>query len=174
MKLKTQWILRIFVLLIAFLVTPVYMFSENVQKDRTAKEFYLKDLQSKKKRLSDFRGKVVVLNFFATWCYPCRQEIPELIKIYQQNKKKGLVVLGISLDAEESSFMLHNFVRVLKIPYPILIGTETVVEDYQIFGVPTTFVVNKEGKIYKRFDGWVPPMHFESALKDLLEKNPGS
>jgi len=170
MKLKMKWFIRILIVLTVGIVAwSAYVFSENVQKDRPAKGFTLKDLQSNKMRLSDFRGKVVLLNFFATWCPPCRMEIPELIRIYQQNKKKGLVILGISLDAEEASFVLKNFVRVMKIPYPVLIGTEEVVEDYRILGVPTTLVINKEGKIYQRFDGLVPPIHFENALKDLLE-----
>jgi len=170
MKRKMKWFIRILIVLtIGIVVGSAYVFSENVQKDRPAKGFSLKDLQSNKMRLSDFRGKVVLLNFFATWCPPCRMEIPELIRIYQQNKKKGLVILGISLDAEEASFVLKNFVRMMKIPYPVLIGTEEVVEDYRILGVPTTLVIDKEGKIYQRFDGLVPPIHFENALKDLLE-----
>lgn len=170
MKLKMKWFIRILVVLtVGIVIGSAYTFSENIQKDRPAKEFSLKDLQSKKVRLSDFRGKVVLVNFFATWCPPCRKEIPELIKIYQRNKKKEVVILGISLDAEEASFVLRNFVRVMKIPYPILIGTVEVAEDYQILGVPTTLVINQEGNIYKRFDGQIPPMHFENALNDLLE-----
>jgi peroxiredoxin len=170
MKLKLKWYIRILVVLTIGIVTgSTYAFSENVQKDRPAKDFSLKDMQSKKVSLSDFRGKVVLLNFFATWCPPCRQEIPELVKIYQQNKKKGLVILGVSLDAAEASFVLKNFVRIMKIPYPILIGTEEVAEDYRISGVPITLIINKEGKIVKRFEGLVPPRYFENALKDLLE-----
>ena len=170
MKLKMKWFILILAgLMIGIVTESAYAYTENVQKDRPTQEFTLKDLQSKKVRLSDFRGKVVLLNFFATWCPPCRKEIPELIKIYQQNKKKGLVILGISLDAEEPSFVLKNFVRVMKIPYPILIGTEEVAEDYRISGVPITLIINKEGKIVKRFEGLVPPRYFENALKDLLE-----
>ena len=170
MKLKIKWIILILAgLMIGIAGVPLYGYSENAQQVRPGKEFSLKDLQSKKVSLSDFRGKVVLLNFFATWCPPCRQEIPELIKIYQQNKQKGLEILGISLDAEEASFMLKNFVRQMKIPYPVLIGTEAVAEDYRVFGVPITLIINREGKIVKRFEGLVPPRYFENALKDLLE-----
>lgn len=144
-------------------------YSERIPKALPAKEFTLKDLHSKKVNLSDFRGKVVLLNFFATWCSPCRVEIPELAKIYQQNKKKGLVILGISLDTDMIPFMLRTFVREMKIPYPILIGTQEVAENYQILGIPTTLIINKDGKTYKRFEGLVPPEYFERALMDLLE-----
>jgi len=171
MKLKMKWLILILAgLMIGTVTNPSTSYSKEVEKVRPAKEFYLKDLQSKKVSLSDFRGKVVLLNFFATWCPPCRQEIPELAKIYQQNKKRGLVILGISLDTDGVPFILNSFVKRMKIPYPILIGTGEVAEDYQVFGIPTTFLIDKEGKIVKRFEGVVSPIHFENALKDLLEK----
>lgn len=143
-------------------------YPERAQQDRLIKGFTLKDLNSKKVNLSDFKGKVVLLNFFATWCPPCREEIPELVGIYHQNKKKGLVVLGISLDMDKAPFVLKSFIKQMKIPYPILIGTQEVAENYQISGVPTTLIINKEGKIQRRFDGLVPPDHLENALKGLL------
>jgi thiol-disulfide isomerase/thioredoxin len=144
-------------------------YTERIQKVFPAKEFTLKDLHSKKVRLSDFRGKVIFLNFFATWCSPCRIEIPELAKIYQRNKKKGLVILGISLDTGVIPFMLRTFAKELKIPYPILIGTQEVADNYEILGIPTTLIITREGKTYKRFEGLVPPEYFERALLDLLE-----
>jgi peroxiredoxin len=170
MKLKMKWIILILAGLVMGMVTEsVYAYPENVQKDRPAKDFSLKDLQSKKVSLSDFRGKVVLLNFFATWCPPCRQEIPELIKLYQQNKPKGLEIIGISLDSDDFPFLIKNFVKRMKIPYPVVIGTEEVAEAYRIIGVPITLIIDKEGKIFRRFDGLVPPRYVESALKELLE-----
>jgi len=143
-------------------------YPERVYQDRQMKEFSLRDLSSKKVNLSDFKGRVVLINFFATWCPPCRIEIPDLVGIYNQNKKKGLVILGVSLDMEKAPFVLKGFVREMKIPYPILIGTQEVAERYEISGIPTTVVINKEGKIHKRFDGFVPAEHLENALKGLL------
>jgi peroxiredoxin len=145
-----------------------YSYPDKASQARPAKGFTLKDLNSKKVSLADFHGKVVLLNFFAVWCPPCRVEIPELEKIYQKNKIKGLVVLGVSLDTDTVPTRLKSFVKDMKISYPVLVGNPEVAEDYQITGVPITMVINKEGKILKRFDGLVPPEFFENALKDLL------
>lgn len=167
---KKWWVLSTLVFfLVGYTVDWSYSYPDRALPSRAAQGFSLKDLDSKKVSLSDFRGKVVLINFFATWCPPCRMEIPELVKIYHQNKKKGLVVLGISLDTQVVPFMLKSFAKQMKIPYPILIGTEEIVEKFQVSGVPTTFVITKEGKPYKRFDGLVPNEFLEGALKELLE-----
>ena len=145
-------------------------YADAAQKGLPAKDFSLKDLSLKKVSLSEFRGKVVLLNFFATWCPPCRLEIPELVKIYQQNKNRGLVVLGVSLDKDAVPFMLKTFVKEMKITYPVLMGTEEVADSYLITGVPVTVVITKEGTVHKRFEGLASPDQLDKALKDLLEK----
>jgi len=163
----SKWGLLIAVLLLA----GVLLISSNqgwCQGKRPAKDFTLKDLAMKKVSLNDFKGKVVLLNFFATWCPPCRMEIPELIKIYNKNKEKGLVVLGVSLDTDGISQGLTRFVRDMKIPYPVLLGNMELAENYQVSGVPTTIIINREGKTTNRFDGLVPGSHVEQALKELL------
>jgi len=155
-------------LILVGLAGSAYCYPERAFLDRSGKDFSLKDLSSKKVHLSDFKGKVVLINFFATWCPPCRLEIPELVEIYNQNKKKGLIILGVSLDMEKAPFVLKGFVRDMKIPYPILIGTQEVAERYEVSGIPTTVVINKDGKIHKRFKGLVPTEHLETAIKALL------
>ncbi len=135
---------------------------------RTMPDFVLKDLSQKKVKLSDFKGKVVVLNFFATWCPPCRAEIPELIKLSRLNKEKGLVVLGISLDMDLPPQGLMTFVKDMKITYPVLMGTADLAEKYQVNGVPTTILINREGKAHSRYDGLVPASRFEKDLSNLL------
>ena len=92
----------------------------------------LKDLSQKKVKLTDFKGKVVILNFFATWCPPCRAEIPELNKLYRLNKEKGLMVLGVSLDMDQPPQGLTTFVKDMKITYPVLMGTTDLAEKYQV------------------------------------------
>ena len=170
MKLRKKWLPSIMAgLLIGIGVGLSYGSPVAAQKTLPAKEFTLKDLSSKKVSLSDFRGKVILLNFFATWCPPCRLEIPELEKIHQQNKNKGLVVLGVSLDKDVVPFMVKNFVKEMKINYPVLMGTEEVADHYLITGVPVTVVITKDGKVHKRFDGLASPDQLEKALKDLLE-----
>ncbi len=132
-----------------------------------AKNFALKDLYSKKISLTEFRGRVVLINFFATWCPPCHQEIPDLVRLYQQHKNKGLVILGVALDAGGEVKELRSFVQKMKIPYPVLIGGEEIAEDYRIFGLPTTVIINPEGRIHRRFNGLVPMDHFERTLQEL-------
>ena len=135
---------------------------------KAAPDFILKDLSQKKVRLTDFKGKVVILNFFATWCPPCRAEIPELNKLYRLNKEKGLVVLGISLDMDVPPQSLTTFVKDMKITYPVLMGTPDLAEKYQVNGVPTTILINREGKASTRYDGLVPASRFEKDLSNLL------
>jgi thiol-disulfide isomerase/thioredoxin len=135
---------------------------------RAAPDFILKDLSQKKVKLSDFKGKVVILNFFATWCPPCRAEIPELNKLYRLNKEKGLVVLGVSLDMDVPPQGLTTFVKDMKIAYPVLMGSTDLAEKYQVNGVPTTILINREGKSHTRYDGLVPASRLEKDLSNLL------
>jgi thiol-disulfide isomerase/thioredoxin len=171
MEVKMKWVsLILTAFIIVGLAGSANSYPERALPAGSAKGFTLKDLNSKKVSLSDFRGKVVLLNFFATWCPPCRLEIPELEKIYQKNKMKGLVVLGVSLDtADVLPTQLKSFVKAMKISYPVLIGNPEVADAYQISAVPITLVITKEGKTQKRFDGLVPIDYLENALKDLLE-----
>jgi thiol-disulfide isomerase/thioredoxin len=135
---------------------------------KAAPDFTLNDLSQKKIKLSNFKGKVVILNFFATWCPPCRAEIPELIKLYRLHKEKGLVILGVSLDMDVTPQELATFVRNSKITYPVLLGTTDLADKYQVNGVPTTIVINREGKTFKRHDGLVPSSNFEKDLGSIL------
>jgi thiol-disulfide isomerase/thioredoxin len=135
---------------------------------KAAPDFMLKDLSQKKVKLTDFKGKVVVLNFFATWCPPCRAEIPELNKLYRLHKEKGLVVLGVSLDMDLPPQGVTTFVKDMKINYPVLMGTADLAEKYQVNGVPTTILINREGKAQNRYDGLVPASRFEKDLSSLL------
>lgn len=170
MGVKMRWYSLILAgLMVVLLAGPGNSYPEKALQSRPTKGFTLKDLNSKKVSLADFRGKVVLLNFFATWCPPCRLEIPELEKIYQKHKMKGLVVLGVSLDTDILPIRLKSFVKEMKITYPILIGNFEVAEDFQVSAIPITLVITKEGKTQKRFDGLVPVDHLENALKDLLE-----
>lgn len=123
-----------------------------LDKGKPAPDFSLPDLASNTLALGQLKGKVVVINFFTVWCQPCRHEMPDLNAIYKENKDKGLVILGICLNADPKQ--LQALVKQLQLDYPVLLGTEKVSKDYgDIVAVPTTFILNKEGKIAEIITG---------------------
>jgi thiol-disulfide isomerase/thioredoxin len=128
----------------------------------------LKNLDGKSVRLSDFKGKVVILDFWATWCPPCREEIPHFVELQTKYKDKGLVVVGISLD-EGGPAVVSSFVAAQKINYPIVMGNETVSTAYgNIQAIPTTFVIDPNGDIVGRHEGFTEESVFESEIQKLL------
>ncbi|MEN8213377.1 MAG: TlpA disulfide reductase family protein [Pseudomonadota bacterium] len=107
----------------------------------------LKDLDGKVHKLSDYRGKWVVVNYWATWCPPCRREIPELAKFHEQHKEHDAVVLGVNHEYATLK-ELQNFKKKYKMNYPVLQATpKTPSIDRAIRGLPTTYLVNPEGKV---------------------------
>ena len=112
---------------------------------KTAPDFELKDLSGKSVKLSDFRGKNVVLNFWASWCPPCREEMPEFQRIHNENKGE-LVVVGVNL--QESKENAESFVEKLGITFPILLDPNAQVKDmYNVFTQPVTYFIDVNGKI---------------------------
>ena len=139
-------------------------------RGQTAPAFVLKDLEGKPVRLADFKGKAVLLNFWATWCPPCRHEIPDLVALQNEYKDKGLVVIGVSLD-QNGPAAVKSFAARMKINYPVVMGDEKTVLSYGgIQSIPTTFFIDREGRITGRHDGGDDKAGFEAAVKPLLEK----
>jgi thiol-disulfide isomerase/thioredoxin len=135
-----------------------------------APDFTLQDLSGKMTSLSQFAGKVIILDFWATWCPPCRMSIPELVKLQERYAEKGLVVIGISLDdpLQFPNAYLNAFKEKFKINYQILRYNGGVIGDY--FGsespaIPTLFVIDRELKIRDKLVGFSP-----GALQRSLEK----
>lgn len=111
-----------------------------------ATDFTLLDPSGNVVRLSDFRGKTVVMNFWATWCPPCRKEFPELVRLYNQNADRGLVVLGV--DLQESPEIVRNFLNEFDAKYPVVIDTKgDVAAGYRLLGLPTTYFIDGDGVI---------------------------
>ena len=117
---------------------------------KPAPDFTLKDvLQGKEYSLSQFKGKVVVINFFTFFCGPCRDEMPDLNKINNELKGKGLVTLGIALSSDPTQ--IRFLVKQLGLEYPVLIGNDKVSDAYgSIAVVPTTVIIDKEGNVAQR------------------------
>lgn len=138
-------------------------------KSQDAPAWELKDLEGKPVKLSDFKGKVVLLNFWATWCPPCREEIPDLVALQNEYKDKGLVVIGVSLD-QNGPARVKSFVERMKINYPIVMGDEKTASAYgSIEAIPTTFFIDRDGKVAGQHEGGSDMAGFESALKPLLK-----
>jgi len=140
---------------------------------RAAPDFALKDLNGGICRLAELRGKIVVLNFFATWCAPCRQEIPNFVRLYERFRDKGLEIIGVSLD-QEGEAVLRPFVKHYGITYPIVLGTRKVVLDYGgIKGIPTTLLIDHNGTITNYFVGLRPGYVIEESVRKLLKERGG-
>lgn len=138
------------------------------EKNQPAPNLDLKTLSGRRVRLSDYAGKVVVINFWATWCGPCREEIPAFVRLREQYHDRGLEIIGVSLD-EEPEETVSEFVRQLHITYPVAVATLVEVEKYgPIDQIPTTFIVNRQGHIDSRRLGMMSFERIESAIKPLL------
>jgi len=119
---------------------------------RKSTDFSLEQMGGGKITLSEQKGKVVLVDFWATWCGPCKSAIPYIINIYNTYKDQGLIVLGISLDQERSA--LDKFIKDQPIPYPILYGDAQVARAYDVQGIPTMVIFDKKGKIAFREVGF--------------------
>lgn len=119
--------------------------------------------------LAEQKGKVILVNFWATWCAPCRKEIPELIDLYSSMKGDGLMVVGIAVDNEGTS-VVEPFVEKEGINYPIVIDTSRSIESNfeAMYGLPTTYVVNPDGQIVRRVLGIFPTEKMKSTLQEML------
>lgn len=135
-----------------------------------APDFSLMGCNGKKIKLSAFKGKIVILDFWATWCAPCRAGIPDLIGL--QNKfKKDLVVIGISIDTQTKDDVIP-FIKNAGINYPVAYGTLEVTQLFGgIDGVPTSFVIDKNGNIVDKHIGLVPISDYTDTINKLLKKS---
>ena len=131
-----------------------------------APDFTVKDLKGREISLSNYSGKVVFLNFWATWCGPCKAEIPGFIEAYKQYKDKGMEVIGISVDRISPKSVL-KFAEKYKINYPVIMSTDKIQKDYEPGPyVPITIIIDKEGKIRHRHIGYMD----KEKLKDYFLK----
>jgi cytochrome c biogenesis protein CcmG/thiol:disulfide interchange protein DsbE len=138
-----------------------------------APAFSLTDITGKPLKLSDYRGKVVMLDFWATWCGPCRIEIPGFIQLQNQYGRRGLAIIGISMD--DSSEPVVEFYKELHMNYPVAVGNDRLGELYGgVLGLPTTFLIGRDGRIYAKHVGATDIDVLEAEIKQLLAVSPNA
>ena len=133
-----------------------------------APDFVLPSLDGRKVKLSDFRGKAVLLNFWATWCPPCKVEMPWFEDLQKQYARDGLVVLGVAMDDTEPA-TIAKFASDLGVNYEVLLGTDKVSDDYgDVQYLPTTFYIGRDGTIVDKMTGLLDRKEIESAVRKTL------
>lgn len=138
------------------------------QSLRPAPPLVLKDIQGRMLRLDNYKGKVVLVNFWATWCPPCRAEIPELIKWQREYKERGMQIIGITYPPQKLP-EVRRFVRKLKVNYPIALGTKATKLLFDSSGtLPVTVIIDKEGNIREVVEGVLFTDEFEQKIRPLL------
>lgn len=139
------------------------------QTGQQAPPLVLKDLRGRNLRLSDYKGKVVLLNFWATWCPPCRAEMPDLIRMQREYQSRGLRVIGVTYPPQEA-MQVREFIRKLGVNYPVAMGskeTKTLFDKTE--SLPLTVIIDREGKVHDLILGILLPVEFEQKIKPLLK-----
>ncbi len=132
-----------------------------------APQFSLTDISGQKLNLADYKGKAVLLDFWATWCGPCRIEIPAFVELQNRYRDQGFAIIGISMD--DSPEPVRDFYKQFKMNYPVALGDEKLGELYGgILGMPTTFLIGRDGRIYAKHIGAADPAVFEKEIRELL------
>jgi len=132
-----------------------------------AADFSLQDIDGHPLQLASYRGKVVLLNFWATWCTPCRAEIPNFVQFQNSYGPQGLQILGISMD--DGPQPVRAFYQQFKMNYPVAVGTDKVAQSYGgVLGLPVSFLIGRDGKIAAKYIGAVQLPELEQEIKTLV------
>jgi peroxiredoxin len=135
---------------------------------KAAPDFTLSDARGAAVRLSDYKGKVVVLNFWATWCGPCKVEIPWFIEFENTYKDRGVAVLGVSMD-DDGWKAVKPYIEQKKMNYRVVIGDDALAQQYGgVDSLPTTFLIDHDGKIARSYMGLVAKSTYKKEIEELL------
>jgi thiol-disulfide isomerase/thioredoxin len=139
-------------------------------QETKAPQLELRDVYGRIVRLSDYKGKVVLINFWATWCPPCRAEMPDLIRLQREHAKQGLQIIGITYPPQTKA-RVRRFARSLKVNYPIVLGTRQIKARFSSDEtLPLTVVINRDGTVNEIISGILLREEFDEKIKPLLMK----
>jgi thiol-disulfide isomerase/thioredoxin len=131
-------------------------------------QFKVTGLNEKTITLSDYKGKVLILDFWDTWCPPCKAEIPHFVELYSKYNSEGLEILGVAF-GREGLDALHGFIAEYQINYPNALANEEIINGFGgISSIPTTFLIDKNGNVFKKYVGYQEKSVFENDIKTLL------
>jgi thiol-disulfide isomerase/thioredoxin len=153
---------------------PGAALTTHLTQSTPAPDFALQSLDGKTTHLSDFRGKAVLLNFWATWCGPCKIEMPWFVDLQKEYGSQGLQIVGVAMD-DASTQDIAKFAKDMGVNYPILIGKESVGDEYGgVPALPESFLIARDGKIVDKIIGLRGKAEIEDAVKKALETRPPS
>ncbi|MGA2847307.1 MAG: TlpA disulfide reductase family protein [Candidatus Acidiferrales bacterium] len=156
-------------LLIVCAISPVRVSSSSLADSRkAAPDFSLDDSKGTPIKLSDYKGKVVLLDFWATWCHGCGTEIPWFIEYQTKYKDSGLAVIGVSMD-DDGWKVVKAFIEEKKMNYTVVIGNPDVARLYNVDTMPVTVLIDREGRIAESYSGVVDRAACETRLQSLLK-----
>jgi len=139
-------------------------------RDRAlAPDFSLPELTGQRLNFSTYRGKVVLLDFWATWCDPCREEIPHFVELQSKYREQGLQIVGVSMD--DGPEPVRDFYQRFKMNYPVVMGNAEIGERYGgVLGLPIAFLIGRDGRIYSKHTGATDITVFEKEVRSLLQR----
>lgn len=150
--------------MLSFFNASSYAQTSPVNQEKEFKNFYLTDMQNVKHKLSSYKGKWVIVNYWATWCPPCLEEVPDLVALYDSRKNKDVMVIGVVFDYE-SADEVNSYVNDMLMSYPIVLGDDNAVNQIGSADVmPTTFIYNPKGTLVKIKRGLVTKSYLEEVM----------
>lgn len=176
MKRKTRyWVRRaLMLIMVGAVALAIYKTlddgeQQTVDEGMEAPDFQLQTLDGKEMKLSELQGQAVLLNFWATWCEPCRDEMPAIQKVYEKHRDKGLEVVGVNI--AESQLTVKGFVRQLDLTFPIVFDKERkVVDQYRIGPIPTSLFIDSDGKVVRMVKGQMDEAQIENYVLEALSR----
>lgn len=146
-----------------------YGYGTNVATANVRERFVLKDIDGKTRRWSEFAGRPVVINFWATWCGPCRREIPTMKNLYAEYKQRGMEIISISVDGPKSLSSVPGFVQQMQMPWVVVYGDQQSALEFELGrGIPMTVFYNAEGNETGRFTGAQPEAKFREEFDKMF------